>query len=366
MGNYNQNENGYNPYGSDTGNSYNPYGNNTGNSYNPYGSSDSYNYYGNNQDGNGYDPYANNAANSYHSYGNNGDGSYNPYGSDGADAYNSYGNNSTGGYDQYGSDGYHHDDQYGDNGFHTYDGNRSAGNGYPNSPYYHTASSTSSNEDIKSLVIMRSYIVMLASLLITGFAAAITSNTIMHSQTAMINYLNSFTFIIFIELALGLGAQRAVAKKNLMVASVLYVGYTIVTGITFAVIFMVYDLESVKEVFIITAMLFGIMAAIGHVTKRDLTTMGSYLSMALIGMLLVTVMNVLFIKSSGMDLMVDYVVVFIFIGLTAYDTQKMKRMAMTASESDINILALYCGMDIYLDFINLFLRLLSIMGKRRR
>lgn len=87
--------------------------------------------------------------------------------------------------------------------------------------------------------------------------------------------------------------------------------------------------------------------------------------MLLIGALIVTFANMLFMHSTGVDLILDYVIVAIFVGLTAYDTQKMKVMARNAVSSEVNTIAIYCGMELYLDFINLFLRLLAIFGRRR-
>ena len=161
------------------------------------------------------------------------------------------------------------------------------------------------------------------------------------------------------------GAQYAIRKRNTALAAGLYFAYTVMNGITFSVIFYVFRLESIESVLFITALLFGVMAAVGYVTKKDLSSIGSIGMMLLIGVILVTIVNMLILKSSGLDLFMDYLVVLIFVGLTAYDTQKMKRIAATASESDINVLALYCGFELYLDFLNLFIRLLSIMGKRR-
>ena len=100
-------------------------------------------------------------------------------------------------------------------------------------------------------------------------------------------------------------------------------------------------------------------------TRIDLSSIGGICTMALVGLLLVSVANMLFIHATGLELVIDYLVVLVFVGLTAYDGQKLKEVARSASESDVNIVSIFWGMQLYLDFINLFIRLLSIFGNRR-
>ena len=108
------------------------------------------------------------------------------------------------------------------------------------------------------------------------------------------------------------------------------------------------------------------MAVLGYVTKTDLSSLGKILMMALIGMIIATLVNVFFVKSSGFDLIISYVGVLIFVGLTAYDSQKIKNMLMTAEDAGEGYqkLALLGALTLYLDFINLFIYLLRILGKR--
>lgn len=108
------------------------------------------------------------------------------------------------------------------------------------------------------------------------------------------------------------------------------------------------------------------MAFYGHTTKKDLTSMGSILIMALLGIILVSVVNIIFLKSEGIDLLLAYVGVGVFIGLTAYDAQKIKNMANEKYEVvSPYIIAMFGALELYLDFINLFLRLLRILGRRK-
>lgn len=232
------------------------------------------------------------------------------------------------------------------------------GNYYEASNYYDNAYSSA---DVEAKVISRSFIVMLVSLLITAAASTIVASNF----RLFLKVADSFKVLLVMELAVVIGASFAIRKQNAVLAGTLYFIYTVINGITLSVIFYVYDLGSIKEVFVITALLFGVMALIGATTKMDLSRVGGICTMALIGALLVTVVNMLFLHSSGLDLALDYVVVFIFVGLTAYDTQKMKKMAKNSMGMNINAIALFCGMQLYLDFINLFLRLLSIMAKKK-
>lgn len=238
------------------------------------------------------------------------------------------------------------------------------GNDFSNSHFYGTKSYSDhaySSEEIAARVISRSFIVMFVSLLITAaVSTAVAANWKLFYQVA-----DSFKLLLILELAVVFGASYAVRKKNVVLAGILYAIYTIVNGMTFSVIFYTFDLGSIKEVFVVTALLFGIMALIGITTKIDLSRVGGICTMLLLGGLMVTVLNFLILHSSGLDLLLDYVFVFAFVGLTAYDTQKMKTAARTSTGEDVNLIALFCGMELYLDFINLFLRLLSIMGKRK-
>ena len=125
-------------------------------------------------------------------------------------------------------------------------------------------------------------------------------------------------------------------------------------------------MTSIASVFFITAGTFAVMAFIGYTTKKDLTSMGKILLMAIIGLIIASLVNIFLVKSSGFDLIISYAGVLIFVGLTAYDSQKIKQMlqmAPDASEASQK-LALVGALSLYLDFINLFIYLLRILGKR--
>ncbi|MCB0728163.1 MAG: Bax inhibitor-1/YccA family protein, partial [Ignavibacteriae bacterium] len=142
--------------------------------------------------------------------------------------------------------------------------------------------------------------------------------------------------------------------------------YAALTGVTFSVLFLVYTGGSIASTFFICAGMFAAVSAYGYFTKRDLAKMGTYLFMALIGLIIASVVNI-FLKSGTMSLIISYVGVLIFTGLTAYDTQKIKKMSQT---SDIDSEqgkkgAVMGALALYLDFINMFLFLLRILGDRK-
>ena len=128
-----------------------------------------------------------------------------------------------------------------------------------------------------------------------------------------------------------------------------------------------YSPAIITKVFLITAGTFGVMAVVGYTTKTDLTSLGKLMFMALLGLIIATVVNLFFIKSGSMDLIISYVGVLVFVGLTAYDSQKIKNMLYNADSMDEGMqkIALLGSLTLYLDFINLFLMLLRIFGGNR-
>jgi len=186
------------------------------------------------------------------------------------------------------------------------------------------------------------------------FVNAIISNPIL--------YFGLFIAQIGIVLALSF----AINKMPSAVAIGAFFLYATLTGVTFSVLFLVYTGGSIASTFFICAGMFAAVSAYGYFTKKDLAKMGTYLFMALIGLIIASVVN-MFMKSDTMSLIISYVGVLIFTGLTAYDTQKIKKMSQT---SDINSEqgkkgAVMGALALYLDFINMFLFLLRILGDRK-
>jgi len=150
------------------------------------------------------------------------------------------------------------------------------------------------------------------------------------------------------------------------VLALIFVAYAAVTGISFSIILAIYTTSSVLGVFLTTSIVFGIMAIAGYTTKTDLTKFGSILIMFLIGIVVASLVN-LFLHSSGLQMLISYIGVAVFVGLTAYDVQKLKNIGagLTYGDATASKMALMGGLTLYLDFINLFLMLLRIFGRRR-
>ena len=205
---------------------------------------------------------------------------------------------------------------------------------------------------------------MTLALAITGFTAygVATSPGILQAI-----YTNQILFwgLIIAEFALVIGVSAAINRLSLTTATLMFILYSIINGALLSYIFLAYTASSVATVFFITAGTFGAMALIGYTTKADLSSMGKILFMALIGMIIATIVN-LFIKSDGLTMILSYIGVLIFVGLTAYDTQKIKQMLMQAPDASESAqkMALLGALTLYLDFINLFIYLLRIFGKR--
>lgn len=168
------------------------------------------------------------------------------------------------------------------------------------------------------------------------------------------------------ELALVFALSAAINRLSLTTATLLFVLYSLLNGITLSSVFLVYTMSSIGSVFLITAATFGVMAFVGYTTKTDLSSMGKILLMALIGLIIATLVNVFLVKSTGFDLIISYAGVLIFVGLTAYDSQKIKEMLLQAPDAGEGAqkIALLGALSLYLDFVNLFLYLLRIFGKR--
>lgn len=214
-------------------------------------------------------------------------------------------------------------------------------------------------------VLMRKvYVWMTLALVITGFTAygVATSPGILQ---AIFGNKILFLGMIIAELVLVIGVSAAINRLSLATATLMFILYSVINGALLSSIFLIYTASSIATVFFITAGTFGTMALIGYTTKTDLTSIGKYLFMALIGLIIATVVNV-FIKSEGLTYILSYIGVLIFVGLTAYDSQKIKQMLMQAPDAGEGAqkIALLGALTLYLDFINLFIYLLRIFGRR--
>ena len=209
------------------------------------------------------------------------------------------------------------------------------------------------------------YAWMTLALAVTGVAAFYVSNNQM-----ILTYLFEHAGLIFGlligELVLAIIFTACFKRMSFNVASILFGLYALFTGISLGLVSLTFTSESIASTFFVTAGTFGAMSLFGYFTKRDLSPWGRYLLMALMGLIIATVVN-LFMQSTQLMWIATYAGVLIFVLLTAYDTQKIKGMLANSEEVNEHSLklALYGSFMLYLDFINLFLKLLKIMGKRK-
>ncbi len=172
--------------------------------------------------------------------------------------------------------------------------------------------------------------------------------------------------LVIIELVMVGSLAGAINKMSLSTASAVFVGYSLLNGITLSGILLVYTGSSVGLAFLVSALTFGAMTIYGFQSKADLTELGKLAFMGLIGIIIASVVNI-FLRSPAIDWIVSYVGVGVFIGLTAYDTQKLKLMVreLGNDETTLQKYALIGALTLYLDFINLFIMILRILGNRR-
>ncbi|QYR10554.1 Bax inhibitor-1/YccA family protein [Prevotella sp. Rep29] len=208
------------------------------------------------------------------------------------------------------------------------------------------------------------YLWMTLALAITGITAYGVANNSSLIWTLMENSWMLWGLLI-VELALVFVISGMIKKLSLTTATILFIIYSLLNGVVFSSIFLVYTDASISKVFFITAGTFAAMSLIGYTTKRDLSSMGRILFMALIGLIIATIVNI-FLKSSGLDMILSYLGVLIFVGLTAWDTQEIKNMLLECEEpnEEAQKIALLGSLSLYLDFINLFIYLLRIFGSR--
>lgn len=179
---------------------------------------------------------------------------------------------------------------------------------------------------------------------------------------SMLEFVFSIPWIIYviIELVLVIVLSARLHKMSSITAKICFVLYSFVTGLTFSTIFIYYQLSSIIYVFGITSLLFGIFALLGHFTKMDLSKISTFLLMGLFGIIICYIINY-FLGSTQFDLIITIISIVLFLGYTAYDIQKVKRLMNTLPEDN---LAIYGALQLYLDFVNLFLDLIKLFGKR--
>ena len=233
-------------------------------------------------------------------------------------------------------------------------------------------------ESEKAKFVTKTYLWMGVALLLSAISAFFTAISIFDG-----NELSSFGKFLFggasigfwifavAEIALVWGLSAAIRKISLQTAILGFLAYSVINGITLSSIFIVYEIESIVIAFFGTSAMFFVMAFYGATTKKNLATAGRYLMMALIGVIIVSLLEFVMarffaLKTGPLDFLISIATIIIFTGLTAYDSQKVMKIASHSNGSeDYQKVSLIAALELYLDFINLFLTLLRLFGKRK-
>lgn len=222
-------------------------------------------------------------------------------------------------------------------------------------------------QEVFSKAMTQVYLWMAMGLMITAVVSVIVVSSPFLLGLIFSSSIVFWGLLIF-ELILVLVVSRVAMTVSSGAGLALFFLYAAVNGLTLSVIFLVYDLGTISLAFITTAVTFGVMSVVGYTTKQDLTRWGGFLFMALIGLIIASVVN-LFLASTALDWVITYAGILIFLGLTVYDTNRIKKMTYDlAAQGETNLVdrvAVIGALWLYLDFINLFLKILRLLGRRR-
>lgn len=206
------------------------------------------------------------------------------------------------------------------------------------------------------------YLWMFIGLLISGGVAYYTSIT-----PSMIKFVyGSYGWILITELIVVIAFSALRKKVSPGVAKVLFVTYAAISGLTLSSIFLVYKIQSIGMVFLSSSLMFGLLAAYGYITKTDLSSFGKILLFALLAIIIMSVINI-FAHNGTFGIIISIISIVVFLGLTAWDMQALKAMYnyYASDEKELGKIAIYGALDLYLDFINIFLQLLNLFGKSK-
>ncbi|MDO9083338.1 MAG: Bax inhibitor-1/YccA family protein [Humidesulfovibrio sp.] len=234
--------------------------------------------------------------------------------------------------------------------------------GYPSYP---GAQATVSRADTINAFMRGVYGWMSAGMLLTAAAAWYTATSPL--GVSLLQTPGLMLGLILVQFGLVIGLSAAINRLSGTAATLMFLAYSALTGLTLSSIFFVYSMTSIFQAFVVTAGMFGAMSVYGMVTKRDLTSMGSFLFMGLIGIVLASLVN-MFLKSSAMGFVISVIGVLVFTGLTAYDTQKLKYMGEAMPLGDGTAIrrgTILGALTLYLDVLNLFLMMLRLFGSSR-
>ena len=191
----------------------------------------------------------------------------------------------------------------------------------------------------------------------TGFYVAMHPNMLYNIFSTGLHF-----GLLILEIVLVVWLSARSHKMKFSTASIVYVIYSVVTGLTFSSFFVIYELGSIMFIFALTALLFGIFALLGYTTNTDLSKFSTIFLMGLIGIILATIINI-FLNNSMLEIIISWESIILFLGITAHDIQKIKSLSNVIT--DENAIAIIGALDLYLDFINIFIDLIRIFGKTR-
>ena len=206
------------------------------------------------------------------------------------------------------------------------------------------------------------YLWMFIGLLISGGVAYYTSIT-----PSMIKFVyGSYGWILITELIVVIAFSALRKKVSPGIAKVIFVTYAAISGLTLSSIFLVYKIQSIGMVFLSSSLMFGLLAAYGYITKTDLSSFGKILLFALLAIIIMSVINI-FAHNGTFGIIISIISIVVFLGLTAWDMQALKAMYnyYASDEKELGKIAIYGALDLYLDFINIFLQLLNLFGKSK-
>ena len=217
------------------------------------------------------------------------------------------------------------------------------------------------DKDSQNKIFGKTFFLMFLGLLGTAIVAAYTYYSGLFVNIILEGY---FAGILILELVVVLLFSLLFRKLSPVAVGILYFVYSMVNGVTLSTVFAVFELYSVVYLFIVSSLIFAVLGFIGYKTNKDLSSWSTYITVFLIAGIVLSLINLFIIKSPGFDLALDWLVLALFFGITVYDINKMKLLQADPSLNTDKI-HIYCAMQLYLDFINIFLRILSIFGKRK-
>ena len=236
-------------------------------------------------------------------------------------------------------------------------------------PYVQESNGQVVSREKMSGIMSRVFLLMFLGLAVSAAGAiafsVLLQNAANNGDWAMLQNLKAVMIVsIVLEIVFVIIANVALSKNNAALGGIMFFLYAAANGVTLSSVLLIYEVGSVVNCLLGTAVVFVLMAVWGFVTKKNLSGIGNVGLMLLFGVIVMSLLNLLIFKSSGMDLLISFIGLAVFIGLTAYDTQKIKKFAEAHGGYSEGSVAIFGALELYLDFINIFLYILKLFGKK--